>query len=369
MYYINRIDGHHLMTDLKQVHDILYMKYNIEQEAAVDIIRAQKMEQYLRAFKKLGNMNNINNGVIKNSLEAQAIQNIAQSVGKALGIGQQKGYSLFRNAHSWYQDKKYLSTWGADDVFEAELAKLLQLAGEEAVQKKNINLGVSIIGGEAGNVSQEGLKYFSDLPDTIIKKTYQKIQKKGQDILYKSSGKSQVITTPTFKSAKVDVTGYDTNFLIEADIQPFWKDFINTFSGAKFTVKNYSSKAKTETIHLGNTNLYKAFYGTLTEAGIDSESSAHVFYHTIHSKTLSKEGGEHVIHIRFAYELTGDGLYDNDSPPHKLDAADFFIYNDPSSDNIWVRSTKAMIAEAMNYMGNIPDPLHSSIIILKESFK
>lgn len=369
MHYINRTDGHHLIADLKQVHNFLYMKYNVEKEAQIDIERAKVMEKYLRTFKKLGNKNNIGNSKVVQTLEDQAMQDIAQEVGKKLKIGQKNGYSLFANAHSWYSDKQHLSEWQADDVFEAELAKLLQLAGEEALQKKGINLGASIIGKNEGNVSQEGLKYFSNLPDTIIKKTYKKIHKKGQNFFYKSSGKSQIITTPTLKAAKTDVTGYNADFLIEADIQPFWKNFIKTFTGAKFTVKNYSSTSKKEIIHLGNTNLYKAFYGTLTSVGIEPKSSAHVFYHTIHSKTLSKEGGEHVIHIRFAYELTGDGLYDNDSPPHKLDAADFFIYNDPSSDNIWVRSTKAMIAEVMNYIGNVPNPLHSDIVILKSSFK
>jgi hypothetical protein len=57
-----------------------------------------------------------------------------------------------------------------------------------------------------------------------------------------------------------------------------------------------------------------------------------------------------------------------DSKNNKLDSADFFIYNDPASDNIYVRSTKEMIANAMNYMATVKDPLHSNIIILKNSF-
>jgi len=70
--------------------------------------------------------------------------------------------------------------------------------------------------------------------------------------------------------------------------------------------------------------------------------------------------------LRFAYELAGGGLRDESG--QKIDSADFFIYNDPASNNIYVRSTKEMIANAMNYMGNVRDPLRSNIIILKNSF-
>lgn len=371
MYFLNSHKSHKLLSDLNQVHSILNTKYNLEQQAAIDVVRAQKMEQYLRNFKRLGtNENAQQNNIVQMSLEEQAMQTIAQEVGKRLGIGQKnssKGYNLFGNEHMWYKDKEHLSEWGADDVFEAELAQLLILAGEEAIQEQQ-DLGVSIVGGESANISSTGLSLFPNLVDKIAKKGIKKIQEEGQNITNKTSKKSEVIDNPTFKSGKVDVTGYNANFLIEANIQPQWQDFINTFTGAKFTVKNYASRSNTEIIHLGNTNLYKVFYGTLADSlGFNPEDAAHIFYHTIYSKsTNTPPEGEHVIHIRFAYELTGDGLYDKDG--NRIDAADFFIYNDPSSENIYVRSTKAMIAEALDYIGNISDPLYSNIVILKKSF-
>lgn len=344
-------------------------KFQLEQDAKRDIIRAKKMEQYLRLFKQLGtqeNIESIEKGAIVASLEEEAFAQVAKKVGQSLGI---EDYSLFRMQHMWYANEKSQTRWGVDDVFEAELAELLKIAGEEAIQEIGANLGVSTIGNQAGNISQQGLKEFAELPDKTIKKTYKKIQQNSKNFSYKGVGKSQLITTPTFKSAKVDVTGYKADFLIEAQIQPFWEDFINVFTGANFTVKNYSSTAKTEVIHLGNTNLYKVFYGTLADSlNMDPDYAAHIFYHTINTPQFSKEAGNHIIHIRFAYELTGDGLYDNDSPPNRIDAADFFIYNDPASKRIWVRSTKAMIAEMLNYIDNVTDPLHSGIVLLKSAF-
>ena len=73
------------------------------------------------------------------------------------------------------------------------------------------------------------------------------------------------------------------------------------------------------------------------------------------------------MHLRFAYELSGGGLYDADG--NRLDAADFFIYNDPTSNNIWVKSTKEMIANATDYMDKVVrNPLTSGIVVLKQSF-
>ena len=70
--------------------------------------------------------------------------------------------------------------------------------------------------------------------------------------------------------------------------------------------------------------------------------------------------------MRFAYELAGGGLYD--SSGNRLDSADFFIYNDPASDNIWVRSTKEMIYNITKYIGNMSNNINSEVIILKNSF-
>jgi hypothetical protein len=360
---------HSLPGELGDVHTRMIEAYELEQAARVDAARAKKMEQYLRAFKMLGKNKNKNNPAYQDSLEAQAFQKVAREVGQALGIEKSTGYySLFGNVHSAYISQQ--KEWGADDVFEAEFVKLLELAGQKAASKQTtITMGVSLTGGKSANIDTKGLDALSNLSNSMVHQALDDFGHNGQEIIQRHTLPSDLITMPTFRSGKVDATGFNREWIIEADIKPEWQGFVSAFAGATFTLKNYNSKSKTETIHLGSSNLYKAMYGTLNgQLGYDADESAHIYYHTInfYGRTKDEEVGSHIIHLRFVYELTGQGLYDMEG--NRLDGADFFIYNDPVSDNVWVRSTKEMIAEIQNYIGNVSDPLHSGIVLLKNSF-
>ena len=360
---------HSLPGELGEVHERMIEAYELEEAARADAARAKKMEQYLRAFKMLGKNKNKNNPAYQDSLEAQAFQEVAREVGHVLGIEKNTGYySLFGNVHNAYISQQ--KEWGADDVFEAEFVKLLELAGQKAASKKtSITMGVSLTGGKTANINKSGLDALSNLSESIVQQAFEDFNNSGQGLVQQHTLPSDLITTPTFRSGKVDATGFNREWVIEADIKPEWQGFVSTFAGATFTLKNYNSKSKTETIHLGSSNLYKAMYGTLNgQLGYDADESAHIYYHTInfYDKTKDGEVGSHIIHLRFVYELTGQGLYDMEG--NRLDGADFFIYNDPVSDNVWVRSTKEMIAEIQDYIGNVSDPLHSGIVLLKNSF-
>ena len=336
---------HSIYDEMRDVHTRMIAKYNIEKSAAADIRRAEKMEQYLRAFKAAGNQRNdkIQGPIIK-GLEQQAMADLATQVGQALGIGQ---YSLFRNEHLWYKGVSQ-QRWGADDVFEAELQRFLNIAVQEAT----------------GGAQQGDARLLGNLPGNIAKKYLDVIAKNGQKLAQHGSS-SAIVTTPTFRSGKVDVASFSGNFTFSAEMQPFWKNFINTFKGARFTVKNYSSRASTEVIHLGNTDITKSLIGALSDIrGVQSQA-IHIFEHSM-AFAGDPLISQHLLHLRFAYELAGGGL--RDTSGNRIDSADFFIYNDPASNDIFVRSTKEMIANAMNYMGAVTDPLHSNIVILKNSF-
>lgn len=350
MYVFNK--KHNINSELNEVHGRMISKYKMKQQASIDIMKAKQMETYLRAFKAIGNQHNDKiSSVFQNELEAQAMREIAAEVGNALGIG---SYSLFRNEHRWYLDSQ--SRWGADDVFEAELSTLLDMALEKASNNK-ISIsesGSQLIGNMAGNISKEFLQILSENGSRIIQST---------------TMPSKLIDTPQFRSGKVDVTGYQGNFDITANILPEWQNFIQLFTGAKFTVKNYSSKSSSEVIHLGKSNIMKSILGALDELQYSTDNALHIYYHSINSynKKKNEKVGSHILHLRFAYELTGGGLYD--SQGNRLDAADFFIYNDPASNNIWVRSTKDMINNAMDYLNSsIGNPITSGVVILKQSF-
>lgn len=343
---------HSVTEELDAVHKKMMRRYNLKTKAKADIAKAKRMEMYLRAFKAAGNQHDDKiTPAIQSELEAQALQQIAQNVGQALGIN---AYSLFRNQHSWYHGKSQ-ARWGADDVFEAELATLLDLALEHA-SGGNISAkdaGTSLVGNIAGNIAANFLK---------------EVQSQGQKLANAGVINSNLIEAPTFRAGKVDLVGYTGNFEIESNILPQWQEFISLFMGAKCTLKNYSSNSNVEAIHLGKTNPMKAIIGQLDELQYRPKEAVHIYYHSLNSYNQDPiPVGDHLLHLRFAYELSGGGLYD--SSGNRLDAADFFIYNDPSSNNIWVRSTKEMIANAMDYIDKVVrNPLTSSVIILKQSF-
>lgn len=338
-------NSHSIYAEMRDVHTRMIRKYRLNQEVANDVARAKTMENYLRAFKQAGNFKQKSSS-LQASLEKQMMQDIAAEVGRRLNIDR---YSLFRNKHFWYSDSSQ-QRWGADDVFEAELQRFLNVAIERASD--------GAIKGDAALIG--------NLPANISKELMQELSIHGQDLVDASFMPSEIITGPKFRSGKVDVTSFTAS--VTADIQPMWHEFINAFSGAKFTVKNYASDTKTEIIHLGNTDIKKSLLSTLGELVNTQKEAVHIYYHSLYYADNLHDAliGRHILHLRFAYELAGNGLRDAEN--NRLDAADFFIYNDPVSDNIYVRSTKAMIADAMNYLGDVRDPIRSNIIVLKNSF-
>lgn len=342
---------HSIYAEMRRVHNSMIAKYNLDRSAASDIARAKTMTKYLRAFKAAGNRASQGDSPIQTSFETEAMAEIAAKVGKALGI---KKYSLFRNQHFWYGndkgDRSAKSLWGADDVFEAELATFLNTALTKAVGRVPKGQKAALVGDLPSNIS-EG--FMQELAPYFEKKTNAETHE------------SDLISKPQFRAGKVDVTSFSGE--ISARVNPMWDEFIAAFAGARFTVKNYSGNSQNEVIHLGNTNIAKSLLGSLSEMGFQEKEALHIFYHSLaYAQKGNSFVGEHILHLRFAYELAGGGL--RDSSGKRLDSADFFVYNDPTSDNIYVRSTKAMIADAMKYMRGVRDPLRSNIVILKSSF-
>lgn len=313
------------------------------------------MEQYLRAFKYAGDnyRRDTSKPAYQLGLEEQAMQDVANELAKRMGLGQNQGNSLFRWTHKMGLGKDIN---GADDIFEAELYNLLNIALEKATitnNNKNNQYGAAELVG--------------NLPANINQKFIEELQIQGQGIINRTQKSSEFINIPQFRSGKVDVKGYNNNFIVSSHIKAEWQDFINTFSGVNMTLKNYSSASKVDVIHLGNTNPTKAILASLGDLGYSEKPATHIYYHLTGSKKEMAKEGHHIIHLRFAYELTGGKLVDQSG--QDITKADFFVYNDPSSGNIWVRSTKEMIANMTNYATSIGDPLHSGIAIAKTSFK
>lgn len=338
---------HSLHSEMETVHAKMLSKYNITKTAKKDIDKAKRMEQYLRAFKSLRSKQAKSQikPTFQIALENEALEAIARQATQNLGLSQKKGISLFRWGHI---AGRRAGITGVDDVFEAELSELLKVAAQEATGNMS-GSGVEVVGKVVGNIAERSIEALSQQMSQVIQK----------------SGKpSELLEAPTARAIKTDVTGYSAEFAVNANIKPQWREFIRLFTGVKMTVKNYSSKTQYETIHLGKTVPQKAILASLDKLGYKNKYGTHIYYHLVNS---IPEESEHILHLRFQYELAGGGLYTSDGT--SLDAADFFVYNDPASTNIWVRSTKEMIANMFSYIDqDIRDPLHSGIAILKSSF-
>lgn len=338
-----------IYTRLSLVHQNIKNRYNINSAAQSDVVKARKMETYLRAFKAIGNGQAHKKNGVATTMENDAIIEIAQAVGASLKISR---YHLFKNRHFWYAQGKNSSQskWGTDDVFETELQHFLNIALDRAVSNSVGVTRAESVGQMPSNLSKEMMRAFDE----------------NKHLLIKPQGESEIISPPVFRSAKVDVNSF--NGVVEAAIKPGWHDFISTFQGARFTVKNYSSSSNYMTIHLGDTDIKKSLLSSLQHFGLSPQESMYVFTTLWNYPNIVNDAqiAPLVIQLRFAYELAGGGLRDEQN--HALDEADFFIYNDPHTNNIYVRSTKAMILNALNYSGRIKDPLHSSIVVLKNKF-
>ena len=209
---------HSIVEELGRVHDKMKLKYNLERSAKSDIARAKKMEKYLRAIKTVSNRPYPSKMTKYQKLLNQGvIDNLTEAINTSMNITNTKSHSLFRKSHGEYY--KQQSQWGADDVFEAEFARLLQQAGKMALVDQNVDvdidlMGVNIIGGKSANINQAGLKIMEDVMQELGDKEVV------DEFIDRTSIPSDMIGKPEARSAKVDVTGYSAEWYIESEIKP-----------------------------------------------------------------------------------------------------------------------------------------------------
>lgn len=166
------------------------------------------------------------------------------------------------------------------------------------------------------------------------------------------------------------------------------KKYYTLLKDATFTAKNYASEsnfyskemkkyyirdlnADFPNLHLGNSDPYRAVFSSLSFLGYSKEVIQAAFYagywRLRYKNTESDEIGTHLWHLRFAYELTGAGSYYIDQALSKLNGgAKYLIYNDPTSSNISVCSTKKIINGILQQDSYTGNPLTDAIVISKQ---
>lgn len=357
--------NHHAIDDLKEVHDYMVIKNNLKVEAAKDAKQAEQIEKYLRAIKSIRlEKEALKNNEINSTLEDLALEDLEEIVQGSMNILNQHGRSftagLFRHAHSYKKSKKV--DLEADDIAEEEVYAVLKFI-ESKMQTENINAGIEITGGKTANVVNS--KILTELADDLARETTNGL---ATQVDYSKYIGSDLIKLRAV-SQKVDVTGISSSVDIEAELDEKWQNIAKAFQGANFTIKNYSSYSKGTTIHLGNSNPFRAIYGAISYLGFSHRESSHIYYHSFYSykNKATADKQSHIYHLRLMYELMGVGLYDAEGNP--ISAANFLIYNDPGSENIYVRSTKQIILDFItSHNGFSGDPFKSDIVIKKSYF-
>lgn len=165
----------------------------------------------------------------------------------------------------------------------------------------------------------------------------------------------------TNKSQKIDVKGLQSEITFTKDVSQDIQKLGEALSGVSFSLKNYTThnleiNPQDINLKLGDTNLYKAITGVLSDFYPSTQDQTAIFFRgfQIMQGYCSKDSRypssdphakaddviTHFSHMRFVYELRGQGLLDQNN---NSGVVDFLIWNDPSSEYIEVRSTAELI--------------------------
>lgn len=356
------IRNKHAYQILADVHTNMIDTYNFNKTAAIDIDRAERMENILRKIKKI-NLNTNNNNNITSILDSQVLQITEQALSKMnvlLGSQNLTTKQLFSTVHNQQVDKQLQ----VDDIFEVELSAVLSSL-QSLATNSDINISNNDIistyttGRIQGTLEKTTMNMTEDIMDESLQRFVKRIEAQSfNNKAYKSLAAS--IKKAESRSIKTDIKSYELN--ITASLKPEWENLYSLFGNARFSVKNYQTSNKK--IHLGNTNIYKSIIAQLMYLGYTAKDSKNMFYHFINSWVTrnTQAVAIHIPHLRFAYELEGGKLYDSETG-EEISTADFLIVNDPNSENIYVRSTKGIIADALTNTKAQENPFAKEIAI------
>lgn len=283
-------------------------------------------------------------------LSTVAVENIARkSSGKSMK--QLVERALFRRGN-----KTTKTINGADNILEEEIAAL-----ETALDR--------YFGGDSGiNDYLAGTRSaeVSVVRDTSISKEVKKsIEERAneaiKEVADKFGAKFDAKKIMKGRSQKMDNSGLKISLKIGIDANTSkLARLAQLLKGASFTDKQYTRWGKSGyrdysdiQLHLGNTNLYKAITGVISEEYSNPNIQRSIFFRGLQilKKTndppsaTPQEVTTHFTHMRFMYELRGTGLTNEAG---ESQAVKYLIYNDPKGDAIFVRDTASIILEELH---------------------
>ena len=326
---------------LDRVHDEITFAWKLEERAAADQVKAQRLSWYLRAIKLKAQGLNVTN-MVGAELDAQfgelALQVFAMQ--KQGGSGVRSAKKLFGRSHS----STKVTAQGADDIFEEELYYTLKAIENMAVKENvTIPVGAALAGKNPMNIAN----YISADKEVanVIDHYKHNIAKKLEET---TTTGDEPYDRPKTRAGKTDLKGLSAEVDISASIKPEWQEFFELLSDATFSLKNYAGGKwvgkewiqEVRQIGLGNTDIYKAYAGVLSTLGADSDTINKTFtksYYAFINGYDTSRISLRLYQIRFVYELVGAGLIDVST--QEAEHVRYLIWNDPGSNIISVVST------------------------------
>lgn len=333
---------------LNRVHTAAYAKYVKKQQA--DVGQAKLLQDFFQSLKRMAIDSEAENTSI---IDKQIMNELLKEIDNQLKSNQMtSGVSnLFRRTGNSYQQGSY---------FERELEAVIK-----AVLNKSFDGNIDLGDYEISTGQKTGTT-------TITKEMTNKLNELLAQGLSKEEAFKQIDTTNNKLyqkrvQIKTDIQGVSVD--INAITNPNWQKVQSLLQNVTISAKSYRTKTWDvnekmwklkelyPTIHLGKaTNPYRAIYGTLSDLGY-SHSTAQSAYYA--GQNRIKEGNQNVInhmyHLKYIYELIGAGTVILGS---KYNNVRFLVYNDPSTDNIYVQSAASILSdifdEGFNWTG---DPL------------
>ena len=331
---------------LQDVHDRMILKMKTQTLKK----NAQELQTILQEIKLVADhFNPKNNSPVSNELLEQYQDLVKQAFEMQKGY-HQNSFTFHTLFHRAYSPKSVLKS-GADDIFEEDLAAILA-AGEFLGGNETIQLNSFLTGGQSS--STRAVSKYNPLTTMIDGKNVTDLLK---ELAEKES--KRVSTQVREATGKIDVNGQAVTLNYTKSLPIKVERLMQLMKDATFSAKNYTSHAWdinntkdwTEIgLDLGNTNLYKAVTGALSELQIGYKQQTKFFFRGMqtilnNSHSYGDLTAQHFTHLRFIYELRGSGLLNDQG---LVTPVKYLIYNDPSSNAIFVKDTASIILEALN---------------------
>lgn len=381
--HVANMYGQYKQTDLsgllQSIHDELYNKFqNIAKgngdAGAGSSQEAKELQEFFQDVKTASN-SQVGKYYLDSIQDEMKREVISQVVKMSLRTSDNPS-SLFR-----YIAPSRKEIWRQGAVFEKQLsnvmASVLNMASAKRTDIRSVkklassmNWGSKIGGLDASFVDEMGRAATQEVIAEFNKtaNTKNKI--------------SKYVTES--RDAKIDVSGLSFTGTITAKPSSYLYKIASLLSKASFTAKSYASEkqkwvqsirmniitqSQNTKLHLGSAESARAFL-TVLGAHMPPPVALSAYMYILNTdNTLIKAMASR---LRFIYELTGYGQKYKERTIEQLLGADnnlranYIIYNDPGSNNIFVRSTADIISELWNEVTDLLD--ETSIELAKDLF-